>query len=69
MCVLGKVKLFVVRNDPNLTEEELLAYCQAHLTNYKVPKSVEFKAELPLTYIGKVLRRRLRDENQQPKAT
>ena len=62
------VKLFVVRNDPNLTEEELLAYCQAHLTNYKVPKSVEFKAELPHTYIGKVLRRQLRDENQQPKA-
>ena len=62
------VKLFVVRNDPNLTEEELLAYCQAHLTNYKVPKSVEFKAELPHTYIGKVLRRQLRDANQQPKA-
>jgi long-chain acyl-CoA synthetase len=62
------VKLFVVRNDPNLTEQELLAYCQAHLTNYKVPKSVEFKAELPHTYIGKVLRRQLRGENQQPKA-
>jgi long-chain acyl-CoA synthetase len=64
-----RVKLFVVRNDPNLTEEELFAYCRAHLTNYKVPKSVEFKAELPHTYIGKVLRRQLRDENQQPKAT
>jgi long-chain acyl-CoA synthetase len=62
------VKLFVVRNDPNLTEDELRAYCRAHLTNYKVPKSVEFKAELPHTYVGKVLRRQLRDENQQPKA-
>jgi long-chain acyl-CoA synthetase len=58
------VKLFVVRNDPNLTEEELLAYCQTHLTGYKVPKSVEFKATLPHTYIGKVLRRQLRDEKQ-----
>jgi long-chain acyl-CoA synthetase len=62
------VKLFAVRNDPNLTEEELLAYCQTHLTNYKVPKSVEFKAELPHTYIGKVLRRQLRDEKQRSKA-
>ena len=62
------VKLFVVRNDPSLTEEELRAYCRARLTKYKVPKSVEFKAELPHTYVGKVLRRQLRDENQQPKA-
>jgi long-chain acyl-CoA synthetase len=59
------VKVFVVRNDPDLTEEELLAYCQTHLTDYKVPKSVEFKAELPHTYIGKVLRRRLRDEPKE----
>ena len=56
------VKLFVVTNDPNLTEEELLAYCQMHLTDYKIPKSVEFKPELPHTYVGKVLRRQLRDE-------
>jgi long-chain acyl-CoA synthetase len=56
------VKLFVVTNDPNLTKEELLAYCQKHLTDYKVPKSVEFKPELPHTYVGKVLRRQLRDE-------
>jgi long-chain acyl-CoA synthetase len=63
-----RVKLFVVRNDPNLTEQELQAYCRAHLTNYKVPKTVEFKSELPHTYIGKVLRRQLRDESKQPKA-
>lgn len=56
------VKPFAVIDDPNLTEEELLAYCQTHLTNYKVPKSVEFKSELPHTYVGKVLRRQLRDE-------
>lgn len=60
------VKLFVVPNDPNLTEEELLAYCQTRLTNYKVPKSVEFKPELPHTYVGKVLRRQLRDEPKKP---
>jgi long-chain acyl-CoA synthetase len=59
------VKLFVVTNDPNLTEEELLAYCQKHLTDYKVPKSVEFKPELPHTYVGKVLRRQLRDEPEK----
>jgi long-chain acyl-CoA synthetase len=63
-----RIKLFVVRNDPNLTEGELRAYCREHLTAYKVPRSVEFKAELPHTYIGKVLRRQLRDENQRPKA-
>jgi long-chain acyl-CoA synthetase len=56
------VKLFVVRNDPNLTEQALLAYCKTHLTDYKVPKSVEFKPELPHTSIGKVLRRQLRAE-------
>jgi long-chain acyl-CoA synthetase len=56
------VKLFVVRNDPNLTEQVLLAYCKTHLTDYKVPKSVEFKPELPHTSIGKVLRRQLRTE-------
>jgi long-chain acyl-CoA synthetase len=60
------VKLFVVTNDPNLTEEELLAYCQTHLTDYKIPKSVEFKSELPHTYVGKVLRRQLRDEPKKP---
>jgi long-chain acyl-CoA synthetase len=60
------VKLFVVVDDPNLTEEEVLAYCQTHLTNYKVPKSVEFKPELPHTYVGKVLRRQLRDEPKKP---
>jgi len=63
-----RVKLFVVRSDPNLTEEALLAHCQAHLTNYKVPKAVEFKSELPHTNIGKVLRRQLRDEKQSAKA-
>jgi long-chain acyl-CoA synthetase len=59
------VKLFVVRRDANLTEAELLAYCRTHLTGYKVPKSVEFRTELPQTNVGKILRRQLRDEAQK----
>jgi long-chain acyl-CoA synthetase len=63
-----RIKLFAVRSDPNLTEAALRAYCLERLTNYKVPKFVEFRAELPHTNVGKVLRRQLRDESQQPKA-
>ncbi|MCX7897770.1 MAG: long-chain-fatty-acid--CoA ligase [Rhodocyclaceae bacterium] len=54
------VKIFVVRKDPNLTAEALIAHCKALLTGYKVPKHVEFRAELPKTNIGKVLRRALK---------
>jgi long-chain acyl-CoA synthetase len=59
-----EVKLFVVKKDPNLTEADLLAYCHTQLTHYKVPRSVEFRTELPKTNIGKILRRQLRDEAQ-----
>jgi long-chain acyl-CoA synthetase len=59
-----EVKLFVVKKDPNLTEADLLAYCHTQLTHYKVPKTVEFRTELPKTNIGKILRRQLRDEAQ-----
>ncbi len=56
------VKIVVVRNDPALTEEALLAHCRQHLTDYKVPKIVEFRTEpLPKTNLGKILRRQLRD--------
>ena len=55
------VKLFVVRRDPGLTAAALIEHCRARLTGYKVPKYVEFRAELPKTPIGKVLRRALRD--------
>ena len=58
------VKLYVVRKDPNLTAEELLKYCHAELTSYKVPKYIEFRTELPKTNVGKILRRALRDERQ-----
>ena len=55
------VKVVVVKKDPNLTAEQVIAHCKAHLTGYKVPKIVEFRDELPKTPVGKVLRRELRD--------
>ncbi|MDO9198633.1 AMP-binding protein, partial [Rhodoferax sp.] len=56
------VKIIVVRNDPALTEEALLAHCRQHLTGYKMPRIVEFRTEpLPKTNLGKILRRELRD--------
>ncbi len=55
-------KLFIVKRDPSLTEEAVLAFCREKLTNYKVPRSVEFRTELPKTNVGKILHRTLRDE-------
>ncbi|WP_305825242.1 long-chain-fatty-acid--CoA ligase [Massilia brevitalea] len=59
------VKVFVVRKDPNLTEGVLQEYCKAQFTGYKKPKYIEFRDELPKTNVGKILRRALRDEQQQ----
>ncbi len=56
------IKVAVVRKDPNLTAEELIAHCRKSLTGYKVPHCIEFREELPKTNIGKVLRRALREE-------
>ncbi|UVW28533.1 long-chain-fatty-acid--CoA ligase [Massilia sp. H6] len=58
------VKVFVVKKDPNLSAEELMAYCKQQLTGYKKPKFIEFRDELPKTNVGKILRRALRDEKQ-----
>ncbi len=55
------VKLFVVKKDPALTEAELKAHCAANLTNYKRPRYIEFRQELPKSNVGKILRRELRD--------
>ncbi|THV17175.1 long-chain fatty acid--CoA ligase [Rhizobium rhizophilum] len=55
------VKLFVVKKDENLTIDELKAHCAANLTNYKRPRYIEFRSELPKTNVGKILRRELRD--------
>jgi long-chain acyl-CoA synthetase len=59
------VKVFVVRRDPALTEAALMEYCKAQFTGYKKPKYIEFRDELPKTNVGKILRRALRDEQQQ----
>ncbi len=56
------VALFVVKNDPQLTAEALLAHCAKHLTGYKLPQRIEFRSQLPKTPIGKTLRRRLKEE-------
>ena len=55
-------KLFVVKRDPSLTEEEIRKHCAANLTGYKRPRYVEFRQELPKTNVGKILRRALREE-------
>ena len=59
------VKLFVVKRDLSLTVEELIIYCRTHLTNYKVPRYIEFRESLPKSNVGKVLRRVLQEEEKQ----
>jgi len=54
------VKLFVVKRDPSLTADQILAFCESQLTAYKRPKQIEFRRELPKTNVGKILRRELR---------
>ena len=54
------IKVFVVRRDPNLTEDAVLQYCNGQLTGYKRPKHIEFRDSLPKTNVGKILRRELR---------
>jgi long-chain acyl-CoA synthetase len=56
------VALFVVKKDPALTEQELIAHCRESLTGYKVPKRIYFRESLPKTNVGKILRRALKDE-------
>lgn len=56
------VKIFAVRNKDSVTEQDVVDYCRKNLTNYKRPKAVEFRDELPKTNVGKILRRKLRDE-------
>ena len=56
------VKAFIVKKEASLTPEDIIKFCQGQLTNYKVPKQIEFRTELPKTNVGKILRRQLRDE-------
>jgi long-chain acyl-CoA synthetase len=58
------VKLFVSLNDgATLTRDELIQYCRQNLTAYKVPKLLEFVDEIPKSNVGKILRRELREKN------
>ncbi len=56
------VKVFIVKSDPSLSEEEIRAHCKEQLTGYKRPRHIEFRDDLPKSNVGKILRRELRDE-------
>lgn len=56
------LKLFVVKKDASLTQDELIEYCRTQLTGYKIPRDIEFRDELPKSNVGKILRRELRDQ-------
>jgi long-chain acyl-CoA synthetase len=58
------VKAFIVKKHPNLTAEDVIKFCRTQLTNYKVPKQIEFPSLLPKTSVGKILRRELRGEKR-----
>ena len=59
-----KVKVFIVKKDDSLTEEEIISFCKENMTAYKVPKQVEFRKELPKSNVGKILRRILKEEEE-----
>lgn len=54
------IKIFVIKSDPALSEDDVARYCQENLTGYKRPKYIEFRDELPKSNVGKILRRELR---------
>jgi long-chain acyl-CoA synthetase len=56
------IRMYVVKSDPTLTEDAVIAHMRDQVTAYKVPKSIVFKDDLPKTNVGKILRRELRDE-------
>jgi long-chain acyl-CoA synthetase len=59
------IKALIVKRDESLTEQEVKEFCHLNLTNYKVPKFVVFRKELPKTNVGKILRRQLKEEEQK----
>ena len=66
LLALPPVKIFVVKKDPSLTQEEIIAHCYKYLAHYKVPKKVEFMHDLPKSNVGKILRMELRKlENER----
>jgi len=55
-------KVFIVKKDASLSQEQVLEHCRKNLTGYKLPRQIEFRTELPKTNVGKILRRALREE-------
>ncbi|GAB3106369.1 AMP-binding protein [Aestuariicella hydrocarbonica] len=58
------VKLFIVKDDPALTREDVIAFCRTQLTGYKIPRHIEFRDDLPKSNVGKILRRELKEEEK-----
>ncbi len=56
------VKVFIVKKNEALTKEDLMKFCREQLTSYKVPRTIEFRKELPKSNVGKILRKDLRAE-------
>ncbi|QOL25816.1 long-chain-fatty-acid--CoA ligase FadD [Thalassotalea sp. LPB0316] len=56
-----KIKIYLVKDNDSVTAESVIAHCRQHLTNYKVPKLIEFSDDLPKSNVGKILRKELRD--------
>jgi long-chain acyl-CoA synthetase len=56
--------VYIVKKDPSLTKEELIDFCHKSLTNYKIPKFVEFIDEVPKSNVGKILRRVLKEKHE-----
>ncbi|KOY87364.1 long-chain fatty acid--CoA ligase [bacterium 336/3] len=57
-----RVKIYIVKKDESLTEQEVRKYCEENLTGYKQPRDIEFRTELPKSNVGKILRKVLKDE-------
>ena len=55
------IKLFVVSDNPKLTDKDIIEFCRGELTAYKIPKQIVFAEDLPKSPAGKILRRELRD--------
>jgi len=55
------VKAVIVKKDPDLSEDDIIAFCREQMTPYKVPRQIEFRDELPKSVVGKILRRELRE--------
>ena len=54
------VKMFIVRSNSSLTESQVIEFCKKNMASYKVPKVIEFRDSLPMTNVGKVLRKDLK---------